>query len=326
MAKTMQNLFVMDGRTEVVDVKAAQYEIKNMIYLVRNQQVMLDYELAMLYQVETRVLNQAVKRNIERFPERFRFQLTKEEYENLISQFVTSSLEEEKSGYGGRRKLPFVFTEQGIAMLASVLRSETAVQTSIHIMDSFVDMRRFLANNALLFERISNVELKQLEYRKETDEKLERIFEYISQNEEVAQKIFFEGQIYDAFSLIVDLIQKAKKEITLVDGYVDVKTLNLLSKKKEQVSATVFTQKQTKLTDTDCDNFNAQYPSLKLRYTKTFHDRFLIIDRKKAYHIGASLKDAGKKCFGINLIQDVKIIKDILQRLELETEESDEAV
>lgn len=175
MAKTVQNLIVMDGRTEAVDVKAAQYEIRNMIYLVRNQQVMVDYELAMLYQVETRVLNQAVKRNIERFPERFCFQLTKEEYENLISQNVISSFQEEKSGYGGRRKLPYVFTEQGIAMLASVLRSETAVQTSIHIMDSFVEMRRFLANNALLFERISNIELKQLEYRKETEEQDEAV-------------------------------------------------------------------------------------------------------------------------------------------------------
>lgn len=326
MAKTVQNLIVMDGRTEAVDVKAAQYEIRNMIYLVRNQQVMVDYELAMLYQVETRVLNQAVKRNIERFPERFCFQLTKDEYENLISQNVISSFQEDKSGYGGRRKLPYVFTEQGIAMLASVLRSETAVQTSIHIMDSFVEMRRFLANNALLFERISNIELKQLEYRKETEEKFERIFEYISGNEESSQKIFFEGQIYDAFSLIVDLIQKAEKEIILIDGYVDVKTLNLLAKKKEYVAVTVYTQKPTRLTDMDCDNFNAQYPNLKLKYSKAFHDRFLIIDRKTAYHVGASLKDAGKKCFGINLIQDIKMMEDVLRRLEPETEEQDEAV
>lgn len=233
-----------------------------MIYVVHNQQVMIDNDLAMLYQVETRALNQAVKRNIARFPERFRFQLTKEEYENLKSQFVISSLED--NGYGGKRSLPFVFTEQGIAMLSSVLRSEVAVQTSIRIMDTFVEMWRFIANNALLFERISNVELKQLEYQK---------------------------QIYDAFILIVSLIQKAGKEITLIDGYVDV------------------------------ENFNAQYPTLQVKYTKVFHDRFLILDRKTAYHVGASLKDAGKKCFGINLIQDAGIIKDILQRLELETEE-----
>ncbi len=326
MAKTEQNLVVLDGRIEVTNIMAAQYDIKNMIYTVRSQQVMIDYELAVLYGVETRVLNQAVKRNIDRFPERFRFQLTKDEYENLISHFVISSSGEENHGYGGRRKLPYAFTEQGIAMLASVLRSETAVQTSIHIMDSFVEMRRFLANNALLFERISNVELKQLEYQKETDEKLGRIFDYISQNEEPAQKIFFDGQIYDAFSLIVELIQKAEREIVLVDGYVDVKTLNLLSKKQEQVTVTVYTQKQTRLTRTDCSNFNAQYPVLEVKYVTAFHDRFLIIDRETAYHVGASLKDAGKKCFAISLIQDEKIIKDILQRLELETEEQDEAV
>ncbi len=188
-------------------------------------------------------------------------------------------------------------------------------------MKSFVEMRRFISNNALLFERISNVELKQLEYQKQTDEKLEQIFEYISEHEESSQKVFFDGQIYDAFSLIVSLIQKAKKEITLIDGYVDVGTLNLLSKKNENVSVTIYTQKRTRLTKTDAENFNAQYPTLEVKFTKAFHDRFLILDRETAYHVGASLKDAGKKCFGINLIQDAGIIKDILQRSELETEE-----
>ena len=164
------------------------------------------------------------------------------------------------------------------------------------------------------------IELRQLEYQKQTDEKLEQIFEYISEHEESSQKVFFDGQIYDAFSLIVSLIQKSEKEITLIDGYVDVGTLNLLSKKKSDVAVTIYTQKQTKLTKADVKNFNAQYPTLKIKYTKVFHDRFLILDRATAYHIGASLKDAGKKCFGINLIQDVGIITDILQRLELETE------
>ena len=307
--------------SSVSNVEMTGYDIKSMIYVVRNQQVMIDNDLAMLYQVETRTLNQAVKRNITRFPERFRFQLTKDEYKNLKSQIVMSGSDEGSNGYGGRRTLPFAFTEQGIAMLSSVLRSEVAVQTSIRIMDTFVEMRRFIANNALLFERISNVELKQLEYQKQTDEKLEQIFEYISEHEEASQKVFFDGQIYDAFSLIVSLIQKAEKEIMLIDGYVDVGTLNLLSKKNENVSVTIYTQKRTRLTKTDAENFNAQYPTLEVKYTKVFHDRFLILDRETAYHVGASLKDAGKKCFGINLIQDAGIIKDILQRLELETEE-----
>ena len=161
--------------SSVSNVEMTGYDIKSMIYVVRNQQVMIDNDLAMLYQVETRTLNQAVKRNITRFPERFRFQLTKDEYKNLKSQIVMSGSDEESNGYGGRRTLPFAFTEQGIAMLSSVLRSEVAVQTSIRIMDTFVEMRRFIANNALLFERISNVELKQLEYQKQTDEKLEQI-------------------------------------------------------------------------------------------------------------------------------------------------------
>ena len=217
--------------------------------------------------------------------------------------------------------MPYVFTEQGIAMLSAVLRSDIAIQTSINIMDAFVEMRRFISNNALLFERISAVELRQLEYQKQTDEKLEQIFEYISEHEESNQKVFFEGQIYDAFSLIASLIQKADKEITLIDGYVDIGTLNLLSKKKGNVEVTIYTQKHTRLSQADAENFNAQYPSLKVKYTKAFHDRFLILDCKTAYHIGASLKDAGKKCFGISLIQDAGIIRDILQRLALETEE-----
>ena len=322
MPKTNQTTLInTNDQAQIASVEMPQVDIKNLIYVIRNQQVMIDSDLAVLYQVETGRLNEAVKRNISRFPERFRFQLTKEEYVNLKSQSAISSLNRNGNTYGGRRTLPYAFTEQGIAMLSTVLRSEIAIQTSIRIMDTFVEMRRFIANNALLFERISNVELKQLEYQKQTDEKLEQIFEYISEHEEASQKVFFDGQIYDAFSLIVSLIQKAEKEITLIDGYVDVGTLNLLSKKNENVSVAIYTQKRTRLTKTDTENFNAQYPTLEVKYTKVFHDRFLILDRETAYHAGASLKDAGKKCFGINLIQDAGIIKDILQRLELEMEE-----
>ena len=322
MSKTEKELVVIDEKAQAPNSEVAHYDIKSMIYVIRNKQVMLDSDLAMLYQVETRVFNQAVKRNIARFPDSFRFQISKDEYEALRSQIVTSK-EEDANGNkkGGRRYLPYVFTEQGISMLSAVLRSDVAIQVSINIMNAFVEMRRFIANNALLFERISNIELKQLEYQKQTDEKLEQIFEYISGHEEAGQKVFFDGQIYDAFSLIVSLIQKAEKEITLIDGYVDVGTLNLLSKKNENVSVTIYTQKRTRLTKTDVENFNAQYPTLEVEYTKVFHDRFLILDRGTAYHVGASLKDAGKKCFGINLIQDAGIIRDILQRLELETEE-----
>lgn len=322
MSKTEKELIVIDEKAQAPSNEVSRCDVKSMIYVIRNQQVMLDSDLAMLYQVETRVFNQAVKRNIARFPDSFRFQISKDEYEALRSQIVTSK-EEDANGNkkGGRRYLPYVFTEQGIAMLSAVLRSDVAIQVSINIMNAFVEMRRFIANNALLFDRISSIELKQLEYQKQTDEKLEQIFEYISGHQEDGQKVFFDGQIYDAFSLIVSLIQKAEKEITLIDGYVDVGTLNLLSKKNKNVSVTIYTQKPTRLTKTDVENFNAQYPALEVKYTKVFHDRFLILDRGTAYHVGASLKDAGKKCFGINLIQDTGIIRDILQRLELETEE-----
>ena len=281
-------------------VEIVQPSIEKMIYVIRDKQVMLDSDLAVLYQVETGALNRAVKRNISRFPEDFRFQLTKEEYQNLRCQTGISSFAQDENNYGGRRTLPYVFTEQGISMLASVLHSEVAIKVSIGIMRTFVEMRRFIANNALLFERISNVELKQLEYQKQTDEKLD--------------------QIFDAFSLIVSLIQKAEKEIVLIDGYVDIGTLNLLTKKNENVTVVMYTLKRTKLSQEDVNNFNSQYPLLEVRYTKVFHDRFLILDKKNVYHIGASLKDAGKSGLEF-LIEDAGIVRDILQRLEIETEE-----
>ena len=293
-------------------------DIRNMIYTVRNQQVMLDNDLAKLYQVETKRLNEAVKRNIARFPEEFRFQLNEEETEFLRSQIATLNENDDRGKH--RKYLPYVFTEQGIAMLSAVLRSDTAIQTSIVIMKSFVEMRHFMADNSILFERISAIELKQLTYQKQTDKKLEQVFEFISEHEESNQKVFFDGQIYDAFSLLVSLIQKAEKEITLIDGYLDIGTLNLLAKKNTGVSVTVYTHQNTKLTDIDLINFNSQYPDLLVKYTNAFHDRFLILDREIAYHIGASLKDAGKKAFEVTLINDKKITEDILQRLILEPE------
>ena len=288
-----------DGITNDL-VEITRPSIEKMIYVIRDKQVMLDSDLAILYQVETGALNRAVKRNISRFPEDFRFQLTKEEYQNLRCQTGISSFAQDENNYGGRRTLPYVFTEQGISMLASVLHSEVAIKVSIGIMRTFVEMRRFIANNALLFERISNVELKQLEYQKQTDEKLD--------------------QIFDAFSLIVSLIQKAEREIVLIDGYVDIGTLNLLTKKNENVTVVMYTLKRTKLSQEDVNNFNSQYPLLEVRYTKVFHDRFLILDKKNVYHIGASLKDAGKSVLEF-LIEDAGIVRDILQRLEIETEE-----
>ncbi len=290
--------------------------IKDLIYTIRGKQVMFDSDLARLYQVETKVFNQSVKRNIDRFPEHFRFQLTDSEFGFLRSQNVTSKKEE---GRGGRRYNPYVFTEQGIAMLSAVLRSNVAVSISIKIMDTFVEMRRFLVNNSELFSRLDRVELNQLETTKrldETEQKFEKVFDYIAETKEVSQKVFFNGQIYDAYSLLVNIIQKANKSIVLIDNFVDTITLDILSKRKNKIKMHIYTSKRAKLTDTEIAKFNRQYGNLTRTYIETFHDRFMILDNKECYHIGASIKDAGNKSFAITKIADEDTIKHILNRLD----------
>ena len=285
-----------------------EINITDLIYTIRGKQVMLDSDLAGLYQVETRVFNQAVKRNSNRFPEQFRFQLTEEEYKNLRSQFVTSS---EDNTHGGRRYMPYAFTEQGIAMLSAVLKSDIAVEISIRIMNSFVEMRKFLISNQQLFSRLDRVELKQLE----TDKKLEKVFSYIASNTEVKQKIFFDGQIYDAFSFIIDLIGKAQSKLILIDNYVDVNTLNMICKKNTGVDVLIATSGKGSLTTKDINKFNVQYPKLSVKTTTDFHDRFLIIDDEEGYFIGASIKDAGKKSFAITKIEDGKMVQNLINKV-----------
>ena len=239
----------------------------------------------------------------------------------MKSQFVISSLDDE-GGHGGRRYLPYVFTEQGIAMLSAVLRSEVAVRVSVQIMKTFVEMRRYLANENFVLDKVSKLEckliegdLKRQQFEEKTERQFEQIFSYISEHEEVTQKIFFEGQIYDAFSLLTELISKAEKELVLIDNYVDIGTLNILAKKKLGVNVILYTAKKTKLSPEDITNFNRQYPVLEVKHTTAFHDRFLVVDGLYAYHIGASIKDAGKKCFGINKMEDAKIVAGILEKL-----------
>ena len=309
---------------QLPDIEISEVTIKKLIYMIRGQQVMLDSDLAMLYQVETGNLNKAMKRNLKRFPEEFCFQLTKEEYSNLIFQIGSSSLEKDNSyEHGGRRKLPYVYTEQGIAMLSAVLRSDIAIKVSIRIMQIFVELRRYFAQGTFLIEKVNDLEINQIEERiwrkqheENTEKRFEEVFDYIAEHKESNQKIFFDGQIYDAFSLLVDLVSRAEKKLILVDNYVDVETLNILAKKKTGVEVAIYTSKKTKLSKVDIENFNKQYPTIKVKYTEAFHDRFLILDDEYAYHIGASIKDAGKKCFGINKIEDARIVKTILQRLE----------
>ena len=290
-----------DKNLVIVDNK----EIQSMIYTFRGRQVMIDRDLAYLYNVETKALNQAVKRNISRFPESFRFQISDDEKDELVTncdRFKTlkhSSLN------------PYAYTEQGIAMLSAVLRSDVAVEVSVKIMNSFVEMRKFLLSNREMFARLDRVELKQLE----TDKKLEEVFDYIATTKEVKQKIFFNGQIYDAFSLMVEIVEKAEKELILIDNYVDVNTLNILSKKKDGVNVLIVTSGKGNLTDKDIAKFNSQYPKLTVKISKDFHDRFLIIDRKEVYHIGASIKDAGKKSFGITKLEVEELTKSLLDKV-----------
>lgn len=292
-----KNLVIVDNR-----------EIQNMIYTIRDKQVMVDSDLAELYKVTTGNLNKAMKRNLSRFPEHFCFQLTELEYKNLRFQNGSSS---SNNNYGGRRYMPYVFTEQGIAMLSAVLKSDIAVEVSIKIMNCFVEMRRFLLSNKEMFARLDRVELKQLE----TDKKLEEVFNYIATNTEIKQNIFFDWQIYDAFSFIAGLIQKAKKEIILIDNYVDVHTLNILCKKNQGVGITIATAGKGSLSAKDITKFNAQYPKLSVKTITDFHDRFLIIDRMEVYHIGASIKDAGKKSFGITKIEDKDLINNLINKV-----------
>lgn len=272
---------------------------------------MIDRDLAALFQVETRVLNQAVKRNLERFPESFRFQLTEFEFEEWKSQIVMSN--QDKMGL---RRLPYVFTEQGVAMLSAVLRSEVAIKVSIQIMLAFVEMRKFFNANSDLFQRLNKVEIKL----HENDKKFEKVFKALEISDlSPKQGVFFDGQIFDAYSFISDLIRKAKKSIILIDNYVDDTVLTILSKKQANVNCYIFTKNITNTLKLDAAKFEKQYPALSLVQFDKSHDRFLIIDLSDVYHLGASLKDLGNKWFAfskldINSINIIEKIKPLLTK------------
>ncbi|WP_177760895.1 ORF6N domain-containing protein [Flavobacterium sp. I3-2] len=267
-------------------------EIRNLIYSIRGKQVMLDSDLASLYQVETKNLNKAVKRNIDRFPASFCFQLTEEEIENLRFQIGTSSL-----SYGGRRYLPYVFTEQGVAMASAILRSDIAVKVSVEIMEAFVEMRRMLISNASMFHRLDKIELKQLE----ADRKFEEIFKALESDKLHSEKgIFYNGQVFDAYAFVSDIIQNAKASIILLDNYVDDTVLTLLGKRNNDVTATIYTKNISNQLRLDLQRYNSQYSSIEIEIFSDTHDRFLIIDGTELYHIGASLKDLGKKWFAFS--------------------------
>ncbi len=274
------------------NIVISRKEIETLIYTVRGKPVMIDEDLAKLYQVETKILNKAVKRNIERFPETFYFQLTDAESETLRFQFGTSN-----AGRGGRRYLAHVFTEQGVAMLSAVLRSDIAVKVSIEIMNAFVEMRRLLMGNAVLFSRMDKIELKQIE----ADGKFEEIFKALESGKLRSDKgIFYDGQIFDAYTFVADIIRSAQRSIILIDNYVDDTVLTLLAKRGQAVSATIYTKSISNQLQLDLQRHNSQYPPITIHAFAHAHDRFLIIDGTELYHIGASLKDLGKKWFAFS--------------------------
>ncbi len=273
----------------------SSYEVEELIFTIRDKQVMIDYHLAQLYGVETKVLNQQVKRNIERFPERFRFQLADDERDKVVTNCDhLSKLKFSKSN-------PYAFTEQGVAMLSAVLRSETAVAVSVRIIDAFVEMRRFLSKDMNIIKRIDNLERSSME----ADKKFDRIFSVIeSGNVCSAQGIFFNGQVFDAYMFVTKLIRSATRSIVLIDNYVDESVLLMLDKREPNVSARIYTQNISPKLDLDLKKHNSQYEPIDVVLFRDAHDRFLLVD-DKVYHIGASLKDLGKKWFAFTLMNDI---------------------
>lgn len=271
----------------VVQDNISNEEIKNLIYTIRGKQVMLDSDVAMLYHYPTKRINEAVNRNKQRFPENFCFQLTEEEYKSLrFKNFTFNEINskdinednslrsqiatlDESAGRGKHRKyLPYVFTEQGIAMLSGLLKNDIAIQVSINIMNAFVEMRKFLAVNGQLFERLTNVEYKLLEH----DKKFDKVFDQLQNEENIKQKIFFEGQIYDAYSLIIDIFKKANKKILIIDNYIDDSVLKMLTKKNKNIEVVILTSDKSNIQKIDIQKFNKEYPILKVAKTNKFHD------------------------------------------------------
>ena len=314
---------IMAKKNEIAKADSTQLQplenIENLIHVIRGKQVMLDRDLARLYGVEARALNQAVQRNIERFPEDFMFQLSKEEFENLRSQIVTSSEEEILksqnviSSWGGIRKLPYAFTENGIAMLSGVLRSPMAIATNIHIMRAFNAMRHFIGSQAQVFQRLEVMERNQLALNAsqaelsaqvaENNKKLEEVFRRLDDHSEKPEKgIFYDGQIFDAYTFINDLIREAKKRIVLIDNYVDDSVLAMLDKRNKGVEAVVYTKTISRQLSLDFEKHNAQYSPIEVKQFDRSHDRWLYID-DTVYLVGASLKDLGKKWFGFTKME-----------------------
>ena len=296
----------------------SELKIENMIYEIRGKQVMLDSDLAKLYQCKngTKTINLAVKRNIERFPERFMFQITEDEFYTILNlrfQFETSSLE--SVNYGGRRYLPYVFTEQGVAMLATIIKTDVATETSIKIMDAFVAMRKYLSNNLIEQQLLEKQVLSNTKRIEKTETELAILQESFKKFEEkkVVNEIYYNGQIYDAYSKILDIFKEAKQEIIVVDGYADKVFLDIARSIKIDIKLITYS-KNTQF-QTLYKKYSKQYSNLKVTYNDSFHDRYFILDQSTVYHCGTSINHAGSKTFSINKIEDGVVANSIIQEV-----------
>lgn len=285
------------------DLTLSQQHIENRIFTIRGKQVMFDRDLAEMYQVEVKRLNEQVKRNIDRFPETFRFQLNSQEKDELVAN--CDRFESLKHSAVN----PYAFTEQGVAMLSAVLRSDIAVKVSIQIMNAFVELRKLVGQETLQHLRLSSIENKLIEH----DQKFNKLFTALENNELPQRGVYFDGQVYDAYQFVSDVIKNAKSSIILIDNYIDDSVLTLFSKRKKNVTATIYTASISKQLRLDLEKHNAQYPEVKAELFKQSHDRFLIIDEKELYHIGASLKDLGKKWFAFSRMDS--LCKDVLSKI-----------
>lgn len=294
------------------DVIEPVENIQSMIFTIRGVQVMIDRDLAKVYDVDTKVLNQAVKRNIDRFPEEFRFQLQDAEKNELVTNCDRFRPLKHSTAN------PYAFTEQGVSMLSAVLRSKTAIKVSIKIINAFVEIRRFIQHNANVFARLDSVERRQISFESETEGNFDKVFKALEAGILPKRGVFYEGQVYDAYTFVCDLIRKARKSLVVIDNYIDDSVLTLISKRSKGVSCRIYTRSISKQLALDLKKHNQQYPPITLEIFKNAHDRFLIIDEKEIYHIGASLKDLGKKWFAFSRFDTGALA--MLKRLERRNE------
>lgn len=304
MEKEKRNI---DVNEQLEIVEYTNENIKKLIQNIRGKQVLLDSDVAMLYHYETKNINKAMKRNIERFPEDFCFQLTKEELNSMWFQNGTTY---ENIKYRSEKYLPYAYTEQGISMLAGVLKNDIAIHVSISIIRAFIEMRKLISANGQVFQEINKINRKLLEHDKQFD----KVFDELQskKGDEFKEKIFFNGQIWDSYNLIIDIIKNAQNKILIIDNYIDDSILKMLTKKNKNVEVVILTSTKCDVNKLDINRFNKQYPILKVAKSNKFHDRFIVIDDKKLYHCGASLKDLGKKCFAISIIEDKEYLEKLM--------------